>query len=184
MDRFDRVFRLHQILASRRTPISRRDLQERLECSRATVARAIEDMRDCLGAPIDYDRKRNGYYYGNDSQEGRYELPGLWFSSTELFALLTTQKLLTEIQPGLLEPHLAPLRDRITTILHHKHLGHPEIGRRIRILQQAARTIRLEHFQKTATALLERRQLRILYRSRGRDELTERGFRTYSSAKC
>jgi len=175
MDRFDRIFRLHHILSNRRTPISRRDLQERLECSRATIGRAIEDMRDFLGAPIEYDRQRNGYYY-DYQQEPSYELPGLWFNANELFALLTTQKLLADLQPGLLEPHLAPLRDRISAILHHQRLGHPEIGQRIRILQQAARTIRLEHFQKTATALLERRQLRILYRSRGRDELTERAI--------
>lgn len=173
MDRFDRIFQLHQILASHRMPISRQDLQERLECSRATVGRVIEDMRDFLGAPIEYDRQHNGYYY-DYQQEPTYELPGLWFNADELFALLTTQKLLSDLQPGLLEPHLAPLRDRITSILHHQRLGHPEIGQRIRILQQAARTIRLEHFQKAATALLERRQLRVLYRSRGRDELTER----------
>jgi len=173
MDRFDRIFQLHKILASRRTPISRRELQEKLECSRATIGRAIEDMRDFLGAPIEYDRGRNGYYY-DYQQKPTYELPGLWFSADELFALLTTQKLLADLQPGLLEPHLAPLRDRITAILRHKRAGHPQLGQRIRILQQAARTIRLEHYRKTATALLQRRRLRILYRSRGRDELTER----------
>jgi proteasome accessory factor C len=173
MDRLDRIFQLHQILVNRRTPIPLRDLRERLECSRATINRAIKDMRNFLDAPIEYDRARNGYYYDRQS-EPCYELPGLWFNSDELFALVTTQKLLADLQPGLLEPHLAPLRERIAEILNHRRAGHPDIEHRIRILQQAARTIRLEHFQKVATALLERRQIRILYRSRGRDELTER----------
>jgi predicted DNA-binding transcriptional regulator YafY len=61
MDRFDRIFALHRILNGRRTPISRDDLQNRLECSRATVGRLIEEIRDQLGAPVVYDREQNGY---------------------------------------------------------------------------------------------------------------------------
>ena len=76
MERFDRIFRLHQILESRRLPVSRRDLEEQLECSRATVKRIIEDMRDNLNAPIVYDRVRNGYCY--DAEQGEiFDLPDL-----------------------------------------------------------------------------------------------------------
>lgn len=174
MDLFDRIFALHRILANRRTPISRRELQDKLECSRATVGRIIADMRNYLGAPIVYDRQLRGYRYDR-SADSPYELPGLWLNSSELFALLIAQKLLADIQPpGLLEPHLAPLRERIDAILRHRRLGHPEIPRRIRILQMAARLTNLEHFQKIATALLQRRKLHILYHGRARDKTTER----------
>jgi predicted DNA-binding transcriptional regulator YafY len=174
LDLFDRIFALHRILANRRTLISRRELQDKLECSRATVGRIIADMRNYLGAPIVYDRQFQGYRYDR-SGDSLYELPGLWLNSSELFALLATQKLLADIQPpGLLEPHIAPLRERIDTILRHRRLGHPEIPRRIRILQMAARLTDLEHFQKIATALLQRRKLHILYHGRARDKTTER----------
>ena len=63
MDRFDRIFALHKILAGRRTPVSREELQAKLECSRATVGRLIEEIRDQLGAPIVYGRDRNRYAY-------------------------------------------------------------------------------------------------------------------------
>ena len=59
MERFDRIFRLHRILRSHRHPVPRRKLEEALECSRATVKRIIEDMRDNLNAPIVYDRDVN-----------------------------------------------------------------------------------------------------------------------------
>ena len=42
MDRFDRIYRLHRILRSARHPVPRKTLEEKLECSRATVNRAIE----------------------------------------------------------------------------------------------------------------------------------------------
>ena len=42
MDKFDRIFQVHAILASRRTGISLEDLMARLECSKSTLYRAIE----------------------------------------------------------------------------------------------------------------------------------------------
>ncbi|OOY88703.1 HTH domain-containing protein, partial [Solemya velum gill symbiont] len=81
MDRFDRIYDLHKILSASRYPVSRKRLEDELECSRATVKRIIESMRLYLNAPIAYDRKLNGYYYetGNESGEVMYELPGIWF---------------------------------------------------------------------------------------------------------
>lgn len=50
MDRFDRIFKLHNLFVNRRTPISMKALKQELQCSRATVARALEEMEDYLGA--------------------------------------------------------------------------------------------------------------------------------------
>jgi predicted DNA-binding transcriptional regulator YafY len=45
MDKFDRVFQLHNILRERRTPISRAELTRRLECSEPTVYRVIRVLK-------------------------------------------------------------------------------------------------------------------------------------------
>jgi proteasome accessory factor C len=174
MDRFDRIFQLHRILAARRTPVSRGELQEQLECSRATVQRSIEDMRDFLGAPIVYDRQRNGYIYDVKTGGHPYELPGLWFNADELYALLTTHRLLCKIQPGLLDAWLAPFRQRIESILQGRESGSGEIAQRVRILQTAARPVNVEHFRILTTALVKRRRVRVLYHGRARDATTER----------
>ncbi|MCF6338223.1 MAG: helix-turn-helix domain-containing protein, partial [Gammaproteobacteria bacterium] len=63
MDKFDRIFQLHQLLISHRYPLSCDTLQQKMECSESTVRRARHILRDKLGAPIEYDRERNGYYY-------------------------------------------------------------------------------------------------------------------------
>lgn len=63
MDRFTRIFKLHQLLGSRRLPVSHKTVEDELQCSRATATRVIQEMRDYLGAPIEYDRERNGYFY-------------------------------------------------------------------------------------------------------------------------
>ncbi|MCW5624598.1 MAG: HTH domain-containing protein [Burkholderiales bacterium] len=51
MDKFDRVYQLHQVMANRRVPISLDALMEKLDCSRATVMRVISILRDRLNAP-------------------------------------------------------------------------------------------------------------------------------------
>lgn len=172
MNHFDRIYALHKILASRRMPVSRKLLEEKMECSRATVRRTIEVCRDYLGAPIKYDRKLNGYYY--DRADGpNYELPGLWFNPSEIYALLTTHSLLSKVQPGVLEPHVGPLIERLNNILDQQHKGR-EIARRIRILQAAPRTADLDTFRKAADALVSRKKIKLLYHGRERDETTER----------
>ena len=172
MDRFDRVFQLNNILQGARLPVPRRRLEQELECSRATVKRIIEDLRDFLGAPIKYDRKRNGYYYDHSEQQ-LFELPGLWFNASELYALLSAQQLLANTQPGLLDRHLQPLRNRIDQILKIQHAGGGEVARRIRILQMAARPAG-EWFQTVAGAVAQRRCLIIDYYNREQDRTTER----------
>jgi predicted DNA-binding transcriptional regulator YafY len=173
MDLFDRIYCLHRILRQARYPVPRTVLQERLECSRATIIRIIRDMRDCLGAPIEYDRDAAGYHY-NRSDGQAYELPGLWFNASELHALLSVQRLLTELQPGLLESHLTPLRERIERILKSRDNSQGDINSRIRILSMTSRRVDPAHFPVVADAVLRRKRLNIIYHGRADNRTTER----------
>ena len=84
MDKFDRIYQLHNILRERRTPISRADLTSRLECSESSLYRLIRVLRDVLGAPLEHNDEPNGYYYERAADGETYELPGLWFNAREL----------------------------------------------------------------------------------------------------
>ena len=178
MDRLQRIYKLHRAISSRRHPVSCQTLQDELECSRATVNRIIQEMRLYFNAPIEYDRQRNGYHYA--PVDGKtFELPGLWFSETELYALLTTQQLLAHVQPGLLDTQLKPVKERIEQILAagnlgNGHLGSEEISKRVRILRMSGRNVALECFQTVAGALLQRNRLHITYHGRGNDETSSR----------
>ena len=173
MDKFDRIYQLHRILAGRRTPIALEDLMERLECSKATAYRLMHALEHYLGAPIERDGELGGFRYRLGPESQSFELPGLWFSAEELQALVVFQRLLQAMQPGLLDEHLSPLAKRLDELLQHKRLGLGEAARRIRILGMAARPAG-DWFQVAAGGVLQRRRLRIGYHSRSRDELTER----------
>lgn len=173
MDRFDRIYALDRLLRQARRPVASSVLAEKLECSRATLFRTIEDLRDHLGAPLVYDRARNGYHYDQGQQSHQYELPGLWFTPSELYALLVIQHLLANLQPGLLGRDLAPLRTRIESILEQEGFDKGEVADRVRILHIAARPAGV-HFPAVADALMRRKRLHIEYRGRERDTVTER----------
>jgi proteasome accessory factor C len=169
MDRFHRYYALHGVLAARRLPVSRRELESKLECSRATVKRLVEDLRG-YGVPIQYERRRNGYFLDRSQA---YELPGIWFNASELYALLAAQHLLESAEPGLLADTLAPLKRKIGRILAADHLGAGELPKRVRIVRMGGRGSG-QNFQRVAAALIERRRLRIRYAARASGETTER----------
>jgi len=171
MDRFDRIYQLHHLLDGLRVPRPLKRLAEDMECSERTVKRTIRYLRDFLHAPIVYDREHCGYRY--DPQGERFELPGLWFNASELQALLLVQQLLQQVEPGLLEPQLAPLRSRIDELLARQHLAGNELNRRIRLIATATRDPG-HRLTRIAEALLARRRLRIRYHDHSRDHSTER----------
>ena len=94
MDRTERFHIIDQLLSNRRL-VTRDQFLEALEVSLATFKRDLEYMRDRLAAPIVWNRELRGYSY-DDSETGlgQYQLPGLWFNSSEIQALLTMDALL------------------------------------------------------------------------------------------
>ena len=108
MNRFDRIYRIHDLLRSARHPIPMRTFMDELETSRNTITRDFEFLRDSLGAPLEYCREYNGHRYEPNAPV--FELPGFWMTPTELYALLACEQLLENVQPGLITNRLAPLR--------------------------------------------------------------------------
>jgi predicted DNA-binding transcriptional regulator YafY len=171
MDRTERFYRIQQLLHQHRCVPVERFLRE-LEISLATFKRDLEYMRSRLNIPILWEREIGGYRF--EQGAGVQELPGLWFSDPEIYALLTMQQLLENLEPGLLGPHVAPLLERLKAAIGSADHSTEEVQKRIRILHLAKRAMPLKHFQMAARALLERKRLRITYYSRARDEETQR----------
>ena len=101
MDRTERFHIIDQML-NRQRVVTRSQFLEALEISPATFKRDLEYLRDRLAAPIVWDNEQRGYRY--DSAEAgadQYQLPGLWFNTSEIQALLTMDALLENLQPGI-----------------------------------------------------------------------------------
>lgn len=179
MDRTERFYRIDQLLNDQRC-LSFESIQEALGVSRATLRRDMQYLRDRLNAPIIYDRMGGGYRFAQEESRAaalsaqKYELPGLWFNASEIYALLMMQQLLNTVQPGLLGPHIAPLQSRLSALLGSQDNRPEDIEDRIRIVHTAQRSPEPENFELIASALLKRKRLKVQHWHRGRDEKTTR----------
>jgi predicted DNA-binding transcriptional regulator YafY len=118
-----------------------------------------------------------GYRFDTPHPDGgaQYELPGLWFNSGEVHALLTMQHLLVDLDPGgILTPHIQPLIARLNSLLGSAENTAEEIRRRVLIVGLGKRELKLAHFEKVGAALLRRKRLAITYFARGSGQTTER----------
>lgn len=173
MDKTERFYKIDTLLqANRFVPIER--MLRELEVSRATFKRDLEYMRERLNAPIEWDREEGGYRYTSQKVGRQQSLPGLWFNSSEAYALLMMQALLAEMQPGLLGSHIEPLKARLRAVIESGNHPASDVESRIRLLNVAVRSVPDRNFEVVAAALLSRERLEMAYYARGRDESSQR----------
>jgi len=173
VDRLERFYKIDRLLKERKL-VSFAVFKHELGMSPASVKRDLAYMRDRYNAPIEYDREANAYRFGRPRTGPRYELPGLWFNASEVLALLTTLRMFGDVQPGMLDGQIEPLRERLRAILGSGDHSWQEVEKRIRIFQPERRAGDPAHFGIAATAVLRRSQLWIRHYNRTRGEETER----------
>lgn len=164
MTRMERIYRIHDLLRGARRPVPMRRFKEELEASRNTITRDFEYLREMLGAPLVYDHERNGHLY--DPDEPVFELPGLWMNASELQALLACEQLLEAVQPGLMGPRLAPLKQRIRQLLGESGRKAEVISERVKVRPVHIRRVPEPVFVPVAEATLDGKQLAFHYRGR------------------
>lgn len=101
MDRTERFYKIKELLRHRHS-VSFAQLMAELEVSRSTLKRDMAYLSTRLNNPIAWSREAGGYRLVESSSvlDKTHELPGLWFSSTEIHALLTMQHLLAHVDRG------------------------------------------------------------------------------------
>ena len=174
MERTERFYKIQQLLKNRRY-VGTQEFLDALEVSRATFKRDLEYLRDRFNAPIVYDAEHEGYRFDDKVEDSAvWQLPGLWFSAEELVALLTMDRLLAELGPGVLSEVIGPFRKRIRELLASGEHSAQDVANRIRVLAMGARAIEPAHFRTITTALLSRRRLRIRHSRRQDGDVLER----------
>jgi predicted DNA-binding transcriptional regulator YafY len=181
MNRAERFYRIEVLIRSR-GGASFEALRDELDVSPATLKRDLQYLRDRMDAPIVYHRLDNLYRFSEGGASPARELPGLWFSESEIHALLSMHRLIEGLDAGgVLSRHLQPMLDK----LHHMlNAGSPsaapgaapgpaagdsrELMRRVRIAHPARRRVPERWFEAVGSALLGRKRLELRYFSRAR----------------
>ncbi|MDR3200075.1 MAG: WYL domain-containing protein [Spirochaetales bacterium] len=126
-----RIYRIDEMIASGSYP-STREIAKAYETSMSSVSRDIDFMKNSLGAPIEYDALRRGYYYS----EKTFRLPGS-FTTTENIQALGMAKTLLSLYRGtplyataqnLIESITAPLVDQKNPDLYENRIVVPPVA--------------------------------------------------------
>lgn len=170
LDRFKKIVRL----GNRRTGVTMEELKRELEVSKASVTRDIEFLRNRMGCPIHWDAQQHRYLINKLADGQRFELPGLWFDATEVFALLMMVNLMEGIEPGFVLVDLSPMKERLKAILAAGGKSASELETKMKLIHFAPRKVEPAHFQTVANALLDGKRLQLHYLRRDKQERTKR----------
>lgn len=175
MNRLERFYKIDQLLQDRKI-VSRDDFLSLLEVSLATFKRDLEYMRDRFNAPVIYDSDARGYRYeSSTSSKTKFSLPGLWFTEQEIFALITMQQLLENLDQGsIIGPHIQPFLSRLDAVIGEGESSSKEIRKRIKLVEMGRRVQGSHFFSEVGVALFKRQRIEIQYYARASNEITLR----------
>ncbi len=159
----ERMLRIHAALRKGGYPNASR-LAADLEVATKTVHRDIAFMRDRLGLPIEHDPSRNGYRYTEEVDS----FPSLQISEGELFALMVAEKALQQYRGTPFEHRLVAALEKLEKSLPDAiSLNLADWEHAISFRTTAEPIVHAPVLETLASAIQQRRQLRLVYRKPG-----------------
>lgn len=162
MDKFDRIQQLHRILSERKTPIGKPQLAEKLECSEKTVQRALDNLRDYLNAPLEYNTEQKGWYYDKTADD-LFELPGLWLTAQEIYSLSTMMNLIRNLDEGFLKEDIATLEKTLNKLLTSHGVQADQFWQTLHYIPRGKRELTSQDIPVFSEALLKKKQVKLTY---------------------
>ncbi|MCL4423883.1 MAG: WYL domain-containing protein [Firmicutes bacterium] len=173
-----RLVRIHSIIKAAKFP-SVRFLVDDLEVNRRTVLRDLEYLRDVCRAPLEYDRKKRGFHYLEQS----FELPMLNLTEGEILTLALGLDLLANYRGTSLETVLRSTIEKLPLLLpEHISIRADALNQMISFGVEPLRgeEERVEKcFRLLSEANQGRRRVEMVYYTASRDTYTRRKMDPY-----
>jgi predicted DNA-binding transcriptional regulator YafY len=138
-------------------------------CSR-TAHRTIEFMRDRLGAPLEYDPQKKGYFYTDQS----FDLPSCQVSQNELLAILLARNLLSGSAGGVISRAIRSFGRKLLAATGEFGLDQKRIDSAFSAIWHGYTPAEGDIFRLVAEALIQCRQLTFHYFSPAENRTTLR----------
>jgi proteasome accessory factor B len=144
--------------------------------SRRTLLRDIQTLLN-MGAPIQYDREHNGYYYQKDI---RFEIPPMTLTEGDLMALILTEQAIASTDTNYLYKKLKPSLEKLRLLFQNQLQVAPDKIFSFGPCHQAELSPSVaKHMEKLLKAIQERKIVRLQYHSLWQGEDSERTVEPY-----
>jgi predicted DNA-binding transcriptional regulator YafY len=150
-------------------------LAQKFEISPKTAQRDIEFMRGRLLCPLEYDVRKKGYYYEDET----FSLPMVYLSSDELSSLLIAKKMLQDIGRGRLGDEISSIIRKITNLVSKHTAFGDSVDDRISFQLVGYSPVPESTFKIVLEGCLRKRRLTFTYQSPARDERNTRTVDPY-----
>jgi proteasome accessory factor B len=132
------------------------------ESSQKTIQRDIDYLRDVLGAPIEYDREKNGYFYTDD----HWFLPSVSLSEGELVATLLAARALEQYAGTPVAGDLERIVGKLADLLPERISMRPEwMAGRFTFQGPPAKAVDPAIWTEVIRGLLHQRSVKITYQA-------------------
>src|ERR1051325_2319096 len=160
----ERLLKIHQTIGAQKFPNTFR-LAKDFEVSQKTIKRDIEWMKVHWDAPIEYDRRRHGYYYSKPVDK----FPGVpTVTEAEMFALLAAHKSIEQYQATPFHQPLQMAFQKLAGQLNTKERYSLQDFESVLSFRPFAPEVTdLERFEAVTRALQHHRAVRFEYRKPG-----------------
>ncbi len=152
------------------------ELMKRMNCSRHTLYRCIEMAKEDFGMAIQYDRTENLYTIASTD---RMAMPMVWFTSSDIIALLALLEAFKDIPLGILDENqendnLEKFRNKLKNFLLYDKGKSPLFLSKIKVIPHQFRNVSTEILTGVCKALNEKKRIKIRYIGRQTNEETTR----------
>jgi len=162
----ERMLRIHQAIQSGACP-NATGLAAELEVSSKSIHRDLEFMRDRLELPLEFDRRRLGYYYTEEVSA----FPTVQITEGELFALIVAEKALQQYRGTSFEkPLLSAIQKMEQSLPDTISLDLADVQRTISFRTSAEPILDLKIFDALAKATAVHKQVQLTYRKAGQNQ--------------
>ena len=149
---------------------------EHFEVSAKTIERDLQYMRDRLGAPLEFDRIRRGYFYSSKN----YFLPSTVMSEGELFALIISMETIKTIgDPSLTKKLQESYRKLAKYLPENIKIDLDSLATHSIVVAPPGPIIDSGIWKVLTDAVKLRKKIKIAYQSPGTDETVDRELLPY-----
>jgi len=171
----ERILEIDRAIRAKEYP-NAAQLAQRLEVSRRVIFYDCAFMKDRLGAPIEYDRQRRGWYYSEDT----WILPNIMITQGELLAFFLSVEVARSYLGTALEQ---PLRNAVTkiekVITGHVSVNLEALRAHYTFQPPIAASIDVNYLLELHQSIQACKRVRILYYTASRGERNERTLDPY-----
>lgn len=166
MDKLDKMIILYRLINESKYGVTKGQILEELECSKQTFHRVKELLDLKFHVAVKYDRRTKLYSFDTDNSDV-IEMPGLWFKSGEIEALIYLEKLLEDLHNGVISEMIAPFKEKIENVLEAQCISFDDLKHRVKLVSIANCSINTDTLKLTLNATIHQKRLKISYKKIG-----------------